>query len=121
MPAMTPQKYLEMERQAERRSEYHDGVMLPMPGANLTHGSLVVNVVGALYLQLRARACAVFCTNMRVSAGAHGPYLYPDVGVVCGEPRFADDLHDTLLNPALVVEVLSPSTECYDRGRTFEY
>ena len=117
---LTPEECLEIERAAERKSEYYDGRMFAMPGANQAHNLLVASLVGELSQQLRSRRCEVYLCDMRVQVRPAGPYTYPDVIAVCGEPRFLDGETDTLLNPGLLVEVLSPSTEAYDRGRKFE-
>lgn len=117
---LTPQQYLDIERQAEFRSEYYRGEMFAMAGAGLAHNILVANVVAGLHSQLRSRPCRVLPSDMRVLVAATGLYTYPDVTVVCGDPQFTDQRFDTLTNPNLIVEVLSPSTEAYDRGRKFE-
>jgi len=117
---LTPEQYLEIERQAERKSEYFNGEMFAMAGAKEAHNLLVANLVGRLHEQLRSRPCRVYPSDMRVRVSATGLYTYPDVIAVCGQPRFLDDQKDTLLNPDLIVEVLSPSTEACDRGRKFE-
>lgn len=117
---LTPDEYLEIERKAEFKSEYHNGEMFAMAGAKSDHNLLVTTFVSLLYPQLRSRPCHIYANDMRVRVSATGLYTYPDVAVVCGELRFLDEHEDTLLNPNLVVEVLSPSTEAYDRGRKFE-
>jgi Uma2 family endonuclease len=118
---LTPEQYLEIERAAEYKSEYYQGEMFAMAGAKWNHNLIAGNLVGGLRQQLRSRPCGVTPSDMRVLVSASGLYTYPDVIVVCGEPRFLDDRQDTLLNPTLIVEVLSPSTEAYDRGRKFEH
>jgi Uma2 family endonuclease len=117
---LTPEQYLEIERLAERKSEYFNGEMFLMAGAKEAHNLLVANLVREIGQQLRSRPCRVYPSDMRVRVSATGLYTYPDVIAVCGPPRFLDDQKDTLLNPDLIVEVLSPSTEAYDRGRKFE-
>jgi Uma2 family endonuclease len=117
---LTPEEYLEIERKAEYKSEYCDGEMFAMAGAGEVHNLLVTNLVAGLHQQLRSRPCRVYSNDMRVRVHATGLYTYPDVVVVCGERRFLDDRRDTLLNPSLLIEVLSPSTEAYDRGRKFD-
>jgi Uma2 family endonuclease len=117
---LTPEQYLEIERKAEYKSEYFKGEMFTMAGAKRAHNQLVAHLVRELDQQLRSRPCDVYPSEMRVYVPATRLYTYPDVTVVCGEPRFLDDQRDTLLNPGLVVEVLSPSTEAYDRGRKFD-
>jgi len=117
---LTPEQYLEIERKAEFKSEYHAGEMFAMAGASYAHNLVVANLVGELREQLRSRPCNAFPSDIRVRASGSGLYTYPDVVVVCDGPRFADDQADTLLNPRLIAEVLSPFTEAYDRGRKFE-
>ena len=115
---MTPEEYLELERAAEYKSEYFDGEVFLMSGAREGHNLVTMNVGGELRLQFRPRPCRVYQSDMRVRAATL--FTYPDVVTVCGEPRFLDEKRDTLLNPTMLVEVLSPSTEAYDRGRKFE-
>lgn len=117
---LTPDQYLEIERAAEFKSEYLDGEMFAMAGAREAHNLVVMNVLGELREQLRSRPCRPYPSDMRVRVNAR-LYTYPDVTVVCGDPQFLDERRDTLLNPGLIVEVLSPSTEAYDRGRKFEH
>ena len=117
---LTLEEYLEIERKAEYKSEYCDGEMFAMAGAGEDHNQLVMNLAIGLGSQFRSRPCRVYSNDMRVRVDATGLYTYSDVVVVCGERRYLDDRRDTLLNPSLLVEVLSPSTEAYDRGRKFE-
>ena len=118
---LTPEQYLEIERKAESKSEYYAGEMFAMSGAKEAHNLVVVNLIAELRRQLRPRHCRVYPSDMRVRVSSTGLYTYSDVMALCGEPKFLDDERDTLLNPALIVEVLSPSTEAYDRGRKFEH
>ncbi|MBI3951849.1 MAG: Uma2 family endonuclease [Acidobacteria bacterium] len=118
---LTPEEYLAIERKAEYKSEYYAGEMFAMAGASEAHNLIVLNVSAELRAQLRKRPCKVYLSDMRVKVNPTGLYTYPDVTVVCGEVRFEDDHRDTLLNPTAIVEVLSPSTEGYDRGRKFEH
>jgi Uma2 family endonuclease len=118
---LTPEEYLEIERKAEFKSEYFNGEMFAMAGAKQAHNLIVTNLIAGLHQQFRTRPCQVYATDMRVRVRATGLYTYPDIIAVCGEPRFLDEQRDTLLNPGLIVEVLSPSTEAYDRGRKFEH
>jgi Uma2 family endonuclease len=120
-PYLTPEDYLAIERQAEIRSEYLDGEMFAIAGGSFQHNLIVGNLVGELRQQLRDRPCGICPNDQRVRTPATGLYTYPDVVVVCGEPELEDDDHlDTLLNPTLIIEVLSPNTEAYDRGKKFE-
>ena len=118
---LTPQEYLEIERKAEYTSEYHDGEMFAMSGARRSHNLVAMNIGANVHRQLRGRPCEVYASDMRVLVNSSGLYTYPDVTVVCGTPQFLDVATDTLLNPVVLVEVLSPSTEAYDRGRKFEH
>jgi Uma2 family endonuclease len=118
---LTPEQYLEIDRKAEFKSEYYLGEMFAMGGAREAHNLIVWNLGAELHQQLRNRPCRAYLTDMRVRVNATGLYTYPDAAVVCGEPQFLDEMRDTLLNPSLIVEVLSPSTELYDRGRKFEH
>lgn len=120
-PFLTPEEYLALERQAGTKSEYYAGVIVAMAGASYSHNLIAANVVAALHSQLRGRMCSVFPGDMRVKVGATGLYTYPDVVVVCGQPRFDDKYLDTLLNPVLIVEILSKTTSGYDRGEKFEH
>jgi Uma2 family endonuclease len=117
---LTPEQYLEIDRQAERKSEYWQGEMFAMSGAAEPHNLILPNVVVQIHPQLRTKDCRTYSNDMRVRVSATGLYTYPDMVVVCGVPQFLDARRDTLLNPTLIVEVLSPSTEAYDRGRKFE-
>jgi Uma2 family endonuclease len=117
---LTPEEYLKIEREAEYKSEYFAGEMFAMVGAAERHNLICMNIYGLLHQQLRQRPCRAYPSEMRVRVSATGLYTYPDVIALCGEPKFLDNHRDTLLNPALIVEVLSPSTEAYDRGRKFE-
>ena len=119
-PRFTPEEYLALERKAERKSEYFNGEIFAMAGASPQHVLIVTNVVAELRGQLKTSPCTVYSTDLRLKISATGLYTYPDVIVVCGEPQFDDDHKDTLLNPTLIVEVLSESTKDYDRGGKFE-
>jgi Uma2 family endonuclease len=117
---LTPAEYLALERKHEYKSEYWNGELYAMAGASERHNLITANVVIELGTQLRGRSCKVYPNDMRVKVSVTGLYTYPDVVVVCGKPQFEDEDHDTLLNPTVIVEVLSKSTETYDRGRKFE-
>jgi Uma2 family endonuclease len=118
---LTPEQYLEIERNAEFKSEYFQGEMFAMAGAREAHNLVVFNVATEVGQQLRKLPCRAYVNDMRVRVSATGLYTYPDIIVVSDEPQFLDETRDTLLNPSLIVEVLSPSTEAYDRGRKFEH
>jgi Uma2 family endonuclease len=119
-PYLSPQDYLALERSAEYKSEYVDGEMVAMTGASRKHVLIALNLAAGLKRQLQGRPCEIYAIDMRVRIPATGLYTYPDMAVICEESKFEDEYEDTLLNPILIVEVLSPSTESYDRGRKFE-
>jgi len=112
---VSPEEYLRRERQAEYKSEYLNGEIFAMSGASEAHNLIAGNIFGELRRQLRERPGRAYISDMRVKVHANGLYTYPDVIVVCGEPQFEDDQVDTLLNPTVLIEVLSQSTERYDR------
>lgn len=116
----TPEEYLALERSCEAKHEYYKGEIFVMGGATKQHVSIVTNLVGELHSQLKESQCSVFSTDLRVQVSPTGLYTYPDVIVLCDEARFSDEQEDTLLNPALIIEVLSESTKDYDRGGKFE-
>jgi Uma2 family endonuclease len=118
-PRYTPQEYLARERAATEKSEYVNGEIYAMAGASEWHNLIAVNLLFAFKGQLRERPCKTYTSDMRVKVSETGMYTYPDVTVACGDVQFEDAHHDTLLNPTLIVEVLSPSTENYDRGKKF--
>lgn len=120
MPFLSPEEYLAHERRAEIKSEYYDGELFAMAGGSEEHSLIAVNVAGTLNTQVAERPCKVYNSDMRVQMAPAGPCAYPDVSVVCGEARFVDERKDTLLNPTLIVEVLSATTEDWDRGGKFE-
>jgi Uma2 family endonuclease len=113
----TPEQYLALERKAEFKSEYYDGFITAIAGASREHILITGNLNRKIGSQLENRRCETYTTDMRVLVGRTGLYTYPDVIVVGGEPRFLDEHVDTLLNPTLIIEVLSPATETYDRGK----
>jgi Uma2 family endonuclease len=118
---ITPEEYLEIERRAETRSEYVDGEMFAMAGTTIEHTRIVRNIITELTLQLRDRPCEVLSTDLRTKVARTGLYTYPDIVGICGSPLLEDDHRDTLLNPVLVIEFLSESTESYDRGKKFAH
>ena len=117
----TPAEYLVGERKAAVKSEYLSGQILAMSGASLAHTLITLDIATELNIQLRGRECKVVTNGMRVKTSPKVAYFYPDVVVFCGEPQFEDNTFDTLLNPVTIIEVLSPSTETYDRTEKFEY
>lgn len=117
---LTVAEYLALERAADTKNEYINGERRPMTGASRKHNLIVANILADLHSQLRKRSCEVYPSDMRVKIEATGLMTYPDISIVCGEPRFDDSYKDMLLNPIVVIEVLSPSTAAYDRGEKSE-
>ena len=123
---LTPEEYIAFERKALPdaeiiRHEYINGELIAMSGASRAHNLITGNIFGELRALLRGSRCETYMSDMRVSTQPTASYFYPDVVVVCEEPRFEDDVFDTLLNPIILVEVLSSSTEAYDRGEKFAH
>ncbi|MCI0421322.1 MAG: Uma2 family endonuclease [Acidobacteria bacterium] len=112
----TAEEYLALERAAEYKSEFYAGEIFAMAGASEQHNLIVANLVRELGLQLKKRPCKTYPSDMRLKVAPTGLYTYPDVMVVCGKVWLDDEQQDTVLNPTLIVEVLSPSTESADRG-----
>jgi len=112
---ISPDEYLRLERQAEYKSEYLNGERFAMSGASRQHNLITTNISRELSQQLKDRPCEVYAVDMRVKVRANGLYTYPDIAVVYAESQFEDDFVDTLLNPTVLVEVLSESTARYDR------
>jgi Uma2 family endonuclease len=121
----TPEEYLASERDAFERHEWLDGMIYAMAGESPQHSLVSANVIGGLNTRLRGKPCAVYSPNMKIYSrlssdlGLKGLFAYADCTVVCGEARFHDEHRDVLINPRVVIEVLSPSTERYDRGKKF--
>jgi Uma2 family endonuclease len=120
-PVATAAEYLRRERVASEKSEFVNGRIYAMAGASRTHNLIVGNTFAELRAQIRGRGCEAYVNDMRVKVSRTGLYTYPDVAALCGEPKFEDEHIDILLNPSVVIEVLSPSTESYDRGEKFAH
>lgn len=116
---ITPEEYLTAERKAKIKSEYIYGEIFSMSAASNAHNIITVEITTELNIQLRGSGCFVYSSDMRVKTKPTGSYFYPDVVVVCDKPRFEDNVFDTLLNPILIIEVLSPSSDAFDRGEKF--
>ena len=117
---LSPEDYVSLERQAEYKSEYVDGVMYAMAGGSERHNLIAGNLIAELNVQLRKVPWRVHPSDLKVRVPNSKKFFYPDVSVVCGETEFADDARDVILNPILVVEVLSESTAAFDRGKKFQ-
>jgi Uma2 family endonuclease len=118
---LTPEEYLAIERDVPTKHEFYRGEMFAMSGASREHNLITGNIAASLHAQLANRPCESYQNDMRVRVSKTGFYTYPDVVITCEQPRFEDDHFDTLLNPQVIVEVLSDSTEKYDRGKKFEH
>jgi Uma2 family endonuclease len=116
---VTPEEYLAIERKADSKSEYVDGVVYAMAGATERHNTLVANLIMSIGIQLRGRPCKVYPSDLKVRIPNSTRFFCPDGSVVCGEAVFADDHKDMILNPILLVEVLSEATAAFDRGTKF--
>jgi Uma2 family endonuclease len=117
---ITPEEYLFFERKANYRSEYFNGEIFAMAGASKKHNLIVGNAFAELHAQLKKRPCQVYSNDMRVKVSTTDLYTYPDIVVACEKEQFDDNYKDTLLNPTLIIEVLSDSTEATDRGEKFK-
>ena len=121
VPYITEEEYLEFERNSEIKHEYYDGEIFATSGASEAHNLIVANLIAILGLHLKKKPCRVYPSYMRLKIEKTKVYAYPDVMIVCGHDKFADNKEDMLLNPDVIVEVLSDSTENYDRGKKFEH
>src|SRR5262245_45796367 len=119
-PQYTPQEYLARERISESRHQYYRGEIFAMAGASEAHNLIADNVTFALRERLRDKGCRAYSKDMRVQVQRNGLYTYPDTVVACPPIQFEDESRDTLLNPQVIVEVLSKSTEKFDRGKKFD-
>lgn len=124
----TVEEYLRMERASEVRHEYLDGEIFEMAGETVSHGRICTNIIISLGAELRDKGCDIFTKDMKVRSGAlpsprrvmRGLFSYPDLLIVCGTPQFHDEYTDILLNPQVIIEVLSEATEAFDRGEKFQ-
>ncbi len=120
-PLYSPAEYLALEREAPYKSEYINGQIYAMAGASEPHNLIALNTAADINFQFRGRRCRAYANDMRVKISATRMYTYPDIVAVCEELRFEDGRRDTLVNPTVIVEVLSPSSEAYDRGEKFAH
>lgn len=117
---LSAEAYLAIERDLSAKHEFHYGEMFAMGGASTKHNQITFNLAGILHAQLKDRPCVAYANDMRVKIQSTGSYVYPDVVVTCRPPQYEDKHLDTLLNPQAAIEVLSDSTEAFDRGKKFE-
>jgi len=116
---VSPQEYLTIERAAEYKNEYYHGQILAMSGASLNHNRIDGNLITSIGNFLKGKNCLVLPSNMRITTPSYDSYMYPDASIVCGDPQLEDGQFDTLLNPSVIFEILSPSTRAIDKGRKF--
>lgn len=116
----TPEEYLEFERSSDERHEFWDGYLFQMAGESLSHSRICVNLTRETSFGLLGKSCEALSPNMKVRTSTASLFSYPDLTIVCGEPQFHDRKKDVVINPRMIFEVLSPSTERYDRGKKFQ-
>jgi Uma2 family endonuclease len=121
LPSFTEDEYFELERKGEEKHEFLRGAIVAMAGASTRHNLIAANLIAALRASARGGPCRVLTGDQRIHVESTGLYTYPDVTVVCGGMQFHPKHPDTLLNPKIIVEVLSDSTEAYDRGAKFAH
>jgi Uma2 family endonuclease len=114
-------EYLELEREADYKSEYYHGEIFAMAGAGHNHNRVVENLTGECYIAFKGKQCRTYSSDQRLHIPANGLYTYPDLLIICGKNEYLDEKKDTILNPSVIVEVLSDSTEAYDRGEKFHF
>ena len=115
------ESYLELEEKANFKSEFHNGEILAMSGGSVNHSLIATNVTGEFYQLLRGKECRVFNSDLKIHIPKKNSFVYPDVSLICGPIEYAENRKDAINNPHLIVEVLSPSTESYDRTTKFQY
>ena len=120
-PEFSPDQYLALEREASTKSEYLCGGIYAMTGGSPQHARIAASVIASMVVQLKGKPCSVYSSDLRIASANSTLITYPDVSIVCGEPAFHDSKKDVVTNPVVLVEVLSDSTEAYDRGKKFTY
>jgi len=120
-PRYTLEEYLRLERRSDVRHEFHDSLIVPIQAATRVHAQIVANLTTSLRTRFRGTPCRVYPQELRVWVPSQRRALYPDLVALCGEHSFHDSERDTLLNPTLLIEVLSDSTQDYDHGAKFAY
>ncbi len=115
----TASEYLAFERTSETKHEFYKGEIFDMSGASLGHNHIQINLVGEVRTFLKGKSCNVFGSDLRIHIPSNSLYTYPDAIIICGKPEMLDEAFDTVLNPTVIVEILSPSTQRYDRGEKF--
>jgi Uma2 family endonuclease len=118
---VSAEDYLKVERAATEKHELHEGQIVTMSGALMPHNHIVSNLFSLIGPFLKGKKCKVFTSDLRVSIPTADSFTYPDLSIVCGKPEMSDDVFDTITNPSVLIEVMSRSTEKYDRGTKFFY
>lgn len=118
---MTEEEYLLFEAQATDRHEYYQGEVFAMAGGSVEHARLCGNAYGEVRQRLKGKRCEAFGSDLRIHVEAAGLYTYPDISIICADIKRHKGRSDTVINPAVIIEVLSPDTERYDRGQKFEF
>ncbi|HEX5554971.1 MAG TPA: Uma2 family endonuclease [Chitinophagaceae bacterium] len=116
---MWPADYLDQERNADTKHEYADGKIIAMAWASPAHNKILANLIGHTYPRLSGKPCKIYPSDLRIYVKSKESYFYPDASIVCGDLEFSDDKQDTVKNPSVIFEILSPSTQDYDIGRKF--
>lgn len=112
-------EFLQAERSAKEKHELHQGHIVAMAGASLAHNEIVANLIGNIKSHLKGNPCRIYPSDLRVAVPTTESFTYPDASIVCGKPEMLDTQFDTLTNPSVIIEVMNPSTEQYDRGSKF--
>jgi Uma2 family endonuclease len=120
-PEFSPDEYLALEREASTKSEYLNGGIYAMTGGTPQHARIAASVIASMVVQLKGKPCSVYSSDLRIASANSQLITYPDVSIVCGAPQFRDARNDVVTNPVVLIEVLSDSTEAYDRGKKFNY
>src|SRR5882757_8938393 len=118
---LSPEEYLAKERVSKEKNEYFEGKTITMTGASLAHNRILINLIAEIRSVLKDKPCEILPNDMRVTIPSRKAYMYPDAVIVCGEPELEDDHFDTLKNPVVIFEILSPSTRAHDRSKKFLY
>ena len=116
---ISPEHYLEMERASDTKHEYYKGEVFAMSGASLPHNDIFHNVYGALTFFLKGKGCKPYGSDLRIHIPKDSLYTYPDISIICGKPQTTDIFRDNIINPSVIIEILSKSTKDYDRGTKF--
>ncbi|MCI5151332.1 MAG: Uma2 family endonuclease [Candidatus Electrothrix sp. MAN1_4] len=117
---MSPEEYLNIERRSTHRSEYVDGEMFAMAGATRQHNRISSNLVSEINQHIKSGDCNIYSSDLRVHVPSTGYFTYPDIVITCGKEEWTDTHNDVLVNPLVIIEILSDSTASIDRGKKFE-